>query len=167
MGEPIGMITSIVLFLIILCTALLSGSADALLENFSGICWIIALVFVVLAIIQVNRALKHKANPISAFICPFISQLTFAFFVMLMARDLALVASEGILGLFGFIFLVPLYGIGLGICRCPNMLSWGVTEDPGLLVIDALATPALIALACWIYGFYDSVPSVLNALFGI
>lgn len=167
MGEPIGMITSIILFLIILCTALLSGTADALLENSSEICWIIALVFIVLAIIQASRAIKNKANPIAAFICPFISQLAFAFFVMLMARDLALVASEGILGLFGFIILVPFYGIGLGICRCPNMLSWGVTEDPSLLMIDAVATPILVALACWIFGFFDSVPSVLNALFGV
>lgn len=167
MGEPIGMITSIILFLIILCTALLSGTADALLENSSEICWIIALVFTVLALIQSSRAIKNKANPIAAILCPFISQLAFAFFVMLMARDLALVASEGILGLFGFIILVPFYGIGLGICRCPNMLSWGVTEDPGLLVIDAVATPILVALGCWIFGFFDSVPSVLNALFGI
>lgn len=167
MGEPIGMITSILLFLIILCTALLSGTADALLESFSEICWIIALVFIVLAIIQVNRAIKNKANLIAAFICPFISQLAFAFFVMLTARDLALVASEGVLGLVGFIFLVPFYGIGLGICRCPNMLSWGVTEDPSLLVIDAVATPILVALGCWIFGFFDSVPAVLNALFGV
>lgn len=167
MGEPIGMITSILLFLIILCTALLSGSANALLENYSVICWIITLVFVVLAVVQVNRAIKQKANPIAALICPFISQLAFAFFVMLTARDLALVAAEGVLGLFGFIFLIPLYGIGLGVCRCPNMLSWGVTEDPGLLVIDAIATPILVALGCWIFGFFDSVPSVLNALFGI
>lgn len=167
MGEPIGTITTIILCLIIFCTALLSGTANALLENFSEICWIIALIFIVLASIQVSRARKHKANSVAAFICPFISQLAFAFFVMLMARDLALVASEGVLGLFGFIILVPLYGIGLGICRFPNMLSWGVTEDPELLVIDAIATPILVALGCWIFGFFDSVPSVLNALFGV
>ena len=67
MGEPIGMITSILLFLIILCTALLSGSADALLENFTGICWIVLLVFAVLAMVQANRSIKYKANPASAF----------------------------------------------------------------------------------------------------
>lgn len=167
MGEPIGMITSILLFLIILCTALLSGSADALLENYTEICWVILLVFVVLAIIQANRSIKHKANPAVAYICSFISQLSFAFFVMLTARDLALVASEGVLGLFGFIILVPLYGIGLGICRGPNMLSYGVTEDPGLLVIDAVGTPVLILIACWIFGFFDSVPAVCEALFGV
>lgn len=167
MGEPIGMITTIIIFLLILCTAFSSGTADAILKNFSDICWIIALVFIVLAIIQGYRATKHKANPIVAVICPFISQLAFSFFVMLMARDIALVASEGVLGLFGCIILVPLYCIGLGVCRCPNILSWGVTEDPGLLAIDAVVTPILIALACWIFGFFDSVPSVLNALFGI
>lgn len=166
MGEPIGMITSILLFLIILCTALLSGSADALLENFTGICWIILLVFAVLAIVQANRSIKYKANPVAAYICSFISQLSFAFFVMLTARDLALVASEGVLGLFGFIFLVPLYGIGLGICRAPNMLSYGVSEDPVLLVLDAIVTPILILAACWIFGFFDSVPVVWGALFG-
>lgn len=93
--------------------------------------------------------------------------LGFAFFVMLMARDLALVAAEGVLGLVGFIFLVPLYGIGLGICRAPNMLSYSVTEDPSLLVIDAVATPVLIFITCWIFGFFDSAQPVLEALFGI
>lgn len=164
--EPVGMITSIILFLVILATALLSGSANALLDNFSGICWIILLVFGVIVVIHANKCIKAKANPILAYICSFISELSFAFFVMLTVRDLALVAAEGILGLFGFSFLVPLYGIGLGICRAPNMLSSGVTEDHGLLVIDAFATPCLILLACWIFGFFDSVPSVLAALFG-
>ena len=165
--EPVGMITSILLFLIILATALLSGSANALLDNFSGICWLILLTFVVLAVIQANRSVKFRANPAVAYICSFVSQLAFSFFVMLTARDLALVAAEGILGLVGFIFLVPLYGIGLGICRAPNMLSYGVTEDPGLLIIDAVVTPVLILIACWIFGFYDSVPAVLEALFGV
>lgn len=167
MGEPIGMITSVVLFLIILCTALLSGSADALLENFSGICWIIALVFIVLAAIQANRSIKAKVNPAIVLISSFMSQLTFAFYVMLTARDLALVASEGILGLFAFVFLVPLYGIGLGVCRFPNILSYGVANDPSLLVIDAVGTPILILIACWIFGFFDSVPAVWAALFGM
>lgn len=165
--EPIGMITSIILFLVILATALLSGSANALLDNYSGICWLILFVFAVIAVIHANKCIKAKANPVLAYICSFISELTFAFFVMLMARDLALVASEGVLGLVGFIFLVPLYGIGLGICRTPNMLSSGVTEDPSLLVIDAfVATPGLILLACWIFGFFDSIPAVWSALFG-
>jgi len=164
--EPVGMITSIILFLIILATALLSGSANALLDNFSGICWLVLLVFAVIAVVHANKCIKAKANPLLAYICSFISELTFAFFVMLTARDLALVASEGVLGLFGFIFLVPLYGIGLGVCRAPNMLSSGVTEDPSLLVIDAFVTPVLILLACWIFGFFDSVPAVWAALFG-
>lgn len=64
-----------------------------------------------------------------------------------MARGIALVASEEILGLLGCIILVQPYGI------CPNILSWGVTEDPDLLVIDTLATSILIALA----GFLASM----------
>lgn len=167
MDEPIGMITSILLFLIILCTALLSGAAKTLLENFSAICWIILLVFAVLIVVQVNRKVTNKVNPVLAFICASISQLSFAFFVMLMARDLALVASEGILGLFGFIILVPLYGIGLAICRVPNILSFDLTADPSLLVFDAVLTPILIIIACWIFGFFDSAPAVCRALFGI
>jgi len=163
--EPVGMITSIVIFLIILATALLSGSADALLENFSSISWIVLFVFIVIALFQANKCIKHKANPLIAYLCQLISNLCFGFFVMLTMRDLALVASEGVMGLFGFIILVPFYGIGMGICRCPNMLSSGVTEDPTLLLIDAVGTPALILLACWIFGFFDSVPFVWDSLF--
>ena len=60
--EPVGMITTIVIFLVVLATALLSGVANSLSDNFSGVCWIILLIFAVLAVIQASRHIKNKAT---------------------------------------------------------------------------------------------------------
>ena len=164
--EPVGMITTIVIFLVVLATALLSGVANSLSDNFSGVCWIILLIFAVLAVIQASRHIKNKANPILAYTCSFISQLSFAFFMMLTIWDLCLVAGEGILGLFGFILLIPLVGISIAVCRFPNIIGFGVTEDQSVLILDALATPVLIVICCFVFDYWDSAPVVLRFLFG-
>lgn len=164
--EPVGMITSIVIFLIVLATALLSNAANGISDNFSGVCWIILLVFSVLAVIQASRHIKNKANPILAYSCSFISQFSYAFFLMLTLRDLCLVASEGILGLFGFILMVPFVGISIAVCRFPNIIGFGVTEVHSVLLLDCLLTPVLVAICCCIFGYWDSAPVVLRYLFG-
>lgn len=164
--EPVGMITSIVIFLIVLATALLSGAANSITDNFSVVCLVILLIFAVLAVIQASRHIKNKANPILAYICSFVSQLSFAFFMMLTVRDLCLVASEGILGLFGFILMVPFVGISIAVCRFPNIIGFGVTEDASVLLLDAFATPVLVVICCFIFGYWDSAPVVLRYLFG-
>ena len=164
--EPVGMITTIVIFLVVLATALLSGVANSLSDHFSGVCWIILLIFAVLAVIQASRYIKNKANPVLAYICSFVSQLSFAFFVMLTLRDLCLVASEGILGLFGFILMVPFVGISIAVCRFPNIIGFGVTEDESTLLLDSVRTPVLVVICCFIFGYWDSAPVVLRFLFG-
>lgn len=164
--EPVGMITTIVIFLVVLATALLSGVANSLSDHFSGVCWIILLIFAVLAVIQASRHIKNKANPILAYTCSFISQLSFSFFMMLTIRDLCLVASEGILGLFGFILMVPFVGISIAVCRFPNIIGFEVTEDQSVLLLDAFATPVLVVICCFIFGYWDSLPVVLRFLFG-
>ena len=110
--------------------------------------------------------MKKAIKPVLVTVCLLISQVTYAFFIMLTVRDLSLVGKEGIMGLIGFAVLVPFYAVGLGICRGPNMLSCSVGDEPELYILDAFATPGLIALACWIFGFYDSLPVVWHALFG-
>jgi hypothetical protein len=142
------------------------GSANSILDNFSGVCWILLLVFAVLAVIQASRHIKHKAIPILAYFCSLISQFSYAFFLMLTVRDLCLVASEGILGLFGFILMVPFVGISIGVCRLPNIIGFGVTEDQSVLLLDAVATPILVIICCFVFGYWDSAPVVLRCLFG-
>lgn len=164
--EAVGMITTIIIFLVVLATALLSGAANSITDNFSGVCWIILLIFAVLAVIQASRHIKNKANPVLAYICSFVSQLSFAFFVMLTLRDLCLVASEGILGLFGFILMVPFVGISIAVCRFPNIIGFGVTEDQSTLLLDSVLTPVLVVICCFIFGYWDSAPVVLRFLFG-
>ena len=163
--KEVGFLETIIIVVIVTCTAFLSTGAEAVLENFGLISWLIIAVFCVIALIQGNKHTKeHQIAPELSYSCAFISQLTYAFLVILAARDLTLVASEGILGLFGIIFLAPITGIGLAVCKAPNIIA---CEDPNVIVLDAIATPILSLLMCWIFKYFDSVEPVLQCMFGI
>ena len=156
--EPISMFSTVVIMLVLVCVSLLTGIAEWVLRNFGVISWIVMLAFFAIAILKA-LAYYPRSKRVLAIICMLGSQLTFGFFVLLTLRDLALVAKEGLAGLIGFVFLAPLYALGLTICYIPNQVGRDYSNETWAPVMDALVTPGLIALACKIFWLLRFCPA--------
>ncbi len=152
--DDISWFDSIVLFVVVLFAALANNAGSAVMDNFSAIT---ILTYIATLGFGAYQCYKYKKNGVSLWLSvPFttLSKLAYSTILLLVLRDVALVATGGfIINLIGVLLSMPIALFVLGVCKFPNILATASGGEPILLVVDGLGTLGLVYLFCRYFEF--------------
>lgn len=149
-----GLFGTIILFIAVLCMALLASAGSGTMDSFP---LITGLTYLASAGLAGYHCYKYKQNGVSLWVAiPFtyLSELAFATILLLVLRDVALVATGPfLLNLLGVMLSLPVALLVVGVCKFPNILATAVGHEICLVIIDGIATLGLVVLFCNNFGF--------------